>query len=101
MLQAEKCLENNETRDSPLGNERSPSPLPPNRPKAGDSGGEELVRNADPGRREGGQRSRGTAVPSSFPRLPLGYILTPLQVVQNGNPSIGWVPDILHNYRLR
>ena len=47
-----------EQRNARLGN-RQPTapltrPLPPNRPKAGDSGGEEKIGwNADPGRREG------------------------------------------------
>ena len=62
-LRAEKRLENNETRDSPLGNKRPPSPdlSPRIAHKAGDSGGEEKMGwNADPGRREG-----------SCPRLPL------------------------------
>jgi len=50
-------------------------PLPPNRPKAGDSGGEEKMGwNADPGRREGGRRSR-----RSCPSLALGYFLMPFQ----------------------
>ena len=56
MLRAEKDLENNETRDSGIGNPPPPSPdlSPPNRPNAGDSGGEEKMGwNADPGQRAG------------------------------------------------
>ena len=42
MLRAEKCLENNETRDSPLGNQWPPLPTsPPESPKGGRFGGEE------------------------------------------------------------
>ena len=70
MLRADKCLENNETRDSPLDNEWPPSPdLSPRivlypgavTPAGLDAAGYNTIRgerrrmgrNADPGRHEG------------------------------------------------
>ena len=69
MLRAEKDLENNETRDS--ATHRPPHPTsPPESPEVGRSGGERrrIGRNANPGRREGGQRSRAPAL--ACPGLP-------------------------------
>ena len=74
-LRAEKCLENNETRDSLLGNKWPPLPTsPPESPKGGRFGGrgEELV----------GTLTQGGAS-GSCPSLALGYLLTPLQGSQD------------------